>query len=109
SYDLILTKYGTGGSYNLPNRIILNFNKKTPNDIIRIIIHEIIHLLIQPLIEKFEIEHWPKERIVDLMLSKIMPELTKMQKLSQNTEKIDKLFNKFFPDIEKIIKECATQ
>jgi len=107
SYILILTKYGTGGSYNLPNKIILNFNKKTPDRIIRIIIHEIIHLSIQSLIEKFKIDHWIKERIVDLMMFKVMPELAKMQNIPQNTEKIDKLFKNFFPDVEKIIKEYS--
>lgn len=107
SYTLILTKYGTGGSYNLPNKIILNFNKKTPDSLIRIIVHEIIHLSIQSLIEKFKIDHWTKERIVDLIILKVMPELAKMQNLSQNTKRIDKLFNSFFPDVEKIIREYS--
>jgi len=106
-YVLILTKYGTGGSYSLPNKIILNFNKKTPYNLIRIIVHEIIHLSIQPLIEKFGIGHWTKERIVDLIMAKVMPELAKMQNLPQNTEKIDKLFDNFFPDIEKTIRKCT--
>lgn len=106
-YILTLTKYGTGGSYNLPNTIILNFNRKIPDNLIRIIIHEIIHLSIQPLIEKFMINHWSKERIVDLIMAKATPELAKMQNLPQNTKKIDKLFDNFFPDVEKIIRQCA--
>jgi len=107
SYILILTKYGTGGSYNLPNKIILNFNKKTPDRIIKIIIHEIIHLSIQSLIEEFKINHWIKERIVDLIMLKTMPELAKMQNIPQNVEKIDKLFKSFFPDVEKVIREYS--
>ena len=91
----------------MPNKIILNFNKKTPDSLIRIIVHEIIHLSIQSLIEKFKIDHWTKERIVDLIILKVMPELAKMQNLSQNTKRIDKLFNSFFPDVEKIIREYS--
>lgn len=103
-YKVYLTKYGVGGSYNLPNIIIVNFSSKTTSEVLKTIIHEIIHLLIEPLIVKFKIDHWSKERIVDLILSKTSPVSVKLQKLSINTKKIDKIFNKFYPDIESIIQ-----
>lgn len=104
SYNIFLTKYGTGGSYNLPNYIIVNFRKRTADDLVRIIIHEIIHLMIEPSVKKNKVQHWQKERLVDLIFSKIMPSVAKMQKLPKEVQKIDLIFNKFFPDIEKFFK-----
>ena len=68
------------------------------------IIHEIIHLSIQELIEKYEVEHWEKERIVDLIVFKIVPEIAKMQNISIDTKPIDEGFEKYYPDIEKVVK-----
>jgi len=103
-YNVILTKYGVAGSYNLPNTIIVNFSNKTNNEIIKIIVHEMIHLIIEPLILKHKTGHWQKERIVDLIVSKVNPLNDRMQNLPIRTEKIDKIFSNFYPDIEKIIK-----
>ena len=104
AYNIFLTKYGVGGSYNLPNQIIINFQKKEVRNIPMVIIHEIIHLLIEHLIQKHNIEHWQKERIVDLFFSKIKPGLNRMQNLPIDTGKINETFNNFYPDIEKIIE-----
>lgn len=105
-YFVFLTKYGVGGSYCLPNTIIINISIKEGKDIIETIIHEIIHLSIEPFISKFRIDHWQKERIVDLIFLKIFPKLAKFQKIPKeiNVEKIDRAFNQFSPDIEKIIR-----
>lgn len=102
-YKLFLTKYGTGGSYESPNKIILNIFNRKRQGLLKTIIHEIIHLIIHPLIEKYKTNHWQKERIVDLILNKI-GRGNKMQKIPVDVKTIDKVFNKFFPDIEKIIK-----
>lgn len=102
SYNIILTKYGVGGSYNLPNEIIINF-KNRGEKFIQTVIHEIIHLLIEPRIQKYKISHWEKERIVDLISLKINQELGYTQRLpkSVNVKRIDETFEKFFPDIKK--------
>lgn len=80
-FDIIFTKYGITGSYESPNVIIVNIKKFFNEGLLRIIIHELIHLLINPYILKYNIEHWPKERIVDLIFLDFFPELSKMQEI----------------------------
>ncbi|MBU4246187.1 hypothetical protein KKG48_00090 [Patescibacteria group bacterium] len=103
-YIIQLTKYGVGGSYNLPNKVILNFQNKLELALFKIPVHEIVHLSIQSFVEKYNVDHWVKERIVDLILEKITPELNIMQKLSIDTKPIDESFEKHYPNIEDIIK-----
>lgn len=105
-FDIIFTKYGITGSYENPNIIIVNIKKFYNEGLLRIIIHELIHLLINPYILKYNIEHWSKERIVDLIFLNLFPELCKMQEIP-NTEDSDKLFYKYFPNIEKVIFEIS--
>lgn len=64
--EIILTKYGPGGSYNLPNKIILKINNKKG---IKTVWHELVHILLESDIIKYKIEHNAKERIVDLILN----------------------------------------
>lgn len=103
-YALFLTKYGTRGSYNPPNKIIIKFRNLDLSKLNTTIIHEMIHLLIEPLIRKFHTGHWFKERIVDLIFAKIEPNSATSQNYPINTKTIDKVFNQFFPDIAKILK-----
>ncbi len=103
-YKIILTRYGTGGSYSRPSKVIINFNKRAPERILSVIIHEIIHLLIEKFIVKYKISHWYKERIVDLIFVKIDSDNSKEQKIPIDVSKVDEIFYKFYPDIEKIIK-----
>ena len=103
-YDVFLTKYGVKGSYDLPNSITINFKQLEINNISRVIMHEIVHLLIEGLIQKYNVEHWRKERIVDLICFKINPTANYLQSIPIETEKIDKAFDSFFPNIEKVIQ-----
>ncbi len=103
-YEVKLTKYGVGGSYNLPNTIITNIQAHYDVGLVKTIIHEIIHLSIQKLIEKYEVEHWEKERIVDLILDKYFSEINKMQNIPIDTKSIDQVFEKHYPNIEEVIK-----
>ena len=41
---IFLTNYGTDGSYEKPNTIVVNISGKTESEIIDILIHEIVHL-----------------------------------------------------------------
>ena len=61
---LYLTQYGTGGSYQLPNMVIVNI--KLPHHF-GTLFHEILHLHLEPYIKHYQITHWIKERTVDLL------------------------------------------
>lgn len=105
AYIVQLTKYGVGGSYNLPNTVILNFQNRTETALFRTVVHETIHLSIQSFVDKYKVDHWVKERIVDLIFQKLDPELNMMQKLSIDTQLIDQSFEKYYPNIEEIMKK----
>ncbi len=106
-YDIFLTKYGVGGSYGLPNNVVFNIYNKNG-------LKTIVHLMIEENIRKYEIRHWEKEKIVDLILNSekfIFLKYDKWQKGYNGAENyIDELFNKyffespekFFAEIEKV-------
>jgi len=106
-YDVFLTKYGVGGSYGMPNNVVFNiYNKKG----IKTIVHEVVHLMVEENVQKYEIEHFEKERLVDLILNSekfSFLEYDSWQKNYHGAEKyIDDLFNKyFFESQEKFFTE----
>lgn len=105
-----LTNYGVGGSYNLPNIVIFNINNKKG---LKTIIHEIIHLLIETWIQEYKVQHWEKERIVDLVLNSkefSFLEYSNWQNNYNNVEKyIDDLFNSyFFKNIENFFSKIES-
>lgn len=102
-YKVSFTKYGVGGSYGLPNNIQINFDYLNARDTLSTTFHEIIHLTIENLIREYNIDHWTKERIVDLIYAKFFPTKKILQRNPEKTETIDEIFNQFFPDIKKII------
>lgn len=96
-FRLILTKYGVGGSYSLPNKIIYNVGMKSSS--INTILHEITHLIIEPYVKKYQIQQNEKERIVDLILTSKPIALNdyQMQKRGEEYKKsIDPIFKKYF-------------
>ena len=104
-YLVCLTRYGVSGSYQMPNTIILNVadeysGRREPAETIG---HEIIHLCVEPPIQKYKVEHWQKERIVDLLTVKIIHGYH-VQKIPVETKAIDEAFDRLYPDIEKIIQ-----
>lgn len=108
-YEVFFSAYGVGGSYQLPNLLIVNAKKGYQIGLLRTVIHEIIHLSIEESIQKFQTSHWVKERIVDLTFEKFFPELAKKQNIPIPTEKIDNIFSDHYPDIEKIISLASAQ
>lgn len=96
-FIIYLTNYGTGGSYNPPNKVIFNINNKKG---FKTVIHEIVHLIIEPKIQEYKVQHWEKERTVDLILnSKEFSFLNYnfWQGNYNNVEKyLDNLFNSYF-------------
>jgi hypothetical protein len=109
NFQLILTKYGVGGSYSSPDKIIYNIGMKSSS--INTIFHEITHLVIEPNIKKYQIQQNEKERIVDLILTSKPIALTdyKMQKRGKDCGKIiDPLFKKYFkPPINNFFKKLT--
>ena len=72
-YIIYLTKYGTGGSYNLPNIVVINIISSAKEKALAVLIHELIHLALEEDIIKNNIGQAQKERIVDLFFSKNFP------------------------------------
>lgn len=66
--NIVFTLYGMGGSYNVPNKIIINLkNAKSP---LFILTHELLHLLIEePVAQKHNLSQWDKESLVDYLLN----------------------------------------
>jgi hypothetical protein len=110
-YIIYFTKYGTCGSYNLPNTIIINLNRRWQVGMLRTIIHEIIHLAIEKDILEYKIGQAQKERIVDLFFVKNFPRRAYMQNNynSINTEKIDQAFDDNFPNMKKVIEKSLEE
>lgn len=103
-YFVSATKYGSGGSYWRPNSVKLNIESTRKAFTLA---HEIVHLTIEDLIKKYDIDHWTKERIVDLIMNKFFPEKARLQRNHENAEKISEIFEANYPDIEKIIREIS--
>ena len=111
--EIQLTCYGMGGSYHLPNKIILlaiKFN------LIATIVHETIHLVIEDSIQKYNIGQAQKERMVDLFMSKyfgdmfpdrVTPEFSQQVYQKIEYSKIDEIFDKYEPDMEVVIREVS--
>lgn len=107
-YTLVLTKYGMGGSYDTEKgEAIVNLSRREKEKTIGVIFHEIVHMTVEHLIQKYQIKHWHKERLVDLMMSKYFPGLTNMQDIKENAAVVDEAFSKFSPDFEAITKAIS--
>ena len=104
-YQLRLTKYGVGGEYHQPNTIIANIEDS--RGIMFTIAHEIIHLTIENLVEEHRIDHWTKERMVDRIFEKFYPDRAALQRDPPNAQRVDKLFDEHFPNVQKIITELV--
>ncbi len=102
-----LTMYGMGGSYSLPNKAIVNIAKYYGVGLLRNMLHEIIHLHIQHLIDRYKLSQWQKERVVDLLIEKLVPELAKQQKIPIDISVVDEAFNKYYPDVPRVIQNIA--
>ena len=107
AYKIFLSRYGTGGSYGYPDVIQLNLNKTSNRGPLYTAFHEMVHLTIQDLIEKYDIPHWTKERLVDLTMNKFFPDKEQLQRDPEHAEQIIEIFEKGFPNIEKIISEVS--
>lgn len=108
-YVVRLTRYGVGGSYHYPNTIVMNLSCRFGDGAVRNVLHEMVHLAIHPLIQKSEITHWTKERIVDLLTMKINSTFGQLQKIPQPVDNVDRVFSQHYPDVMRIISELHQQ
>ncbi|MFC1894377.1 hypothetical protein ACFLYH_00325 [Candidatus Dependentiae bacterium] len=89
-YEVLLTLYGPGGSYypekNIGKIIIHKNNMK--RSIATIIAHEIVHIGIEEdIVKQYNLEHWEKERLVDLICSLYLKDFFPNYKIQQQGEK----------------------
>ncbi|HTK03416.1 MAG TPA: hypothetical protein VL401_01450 [Alphaproteobacteria bacterium] len=83
-YEIALTEFGTLGSYNeKEGKIIISTNQKWQPK--KTIIHEGVHIGIEAnIVQKYNLSHWEKERVVDLMCKNLfgdlLPEYTLQEK-----------------------------
>ena len=105
--NIILTKYGTQGSYVMPNSAIINISNIPPEFLIKTVIHESLHLMIEHLIKKYLVEHWVKEHIVDLIMDLEYKSRFKMQPVPDWVLAVDVIFKEYYPNITFVIEKSA--
>ena len=62
-----ISNYGPLGFYNENNNTV-TINLNTHLDVIKTIKHEMVHIMVEPFIKKYHIEHKQKESIVNTIL-----------------------------------------
>ncbi len=84
-----LTNYGSGGSYYLPNEIVILVRRDTL-DLLETMIHEVVHLIIEkPFILKNNITHWQKEILVNILCgSRLLEKISKNNTIQKRSEKL---------------------
>lgn len=80
-YDIVVTVYGTGGEYRWEDPevgtvLVKVDTRKTAKNYTKTILHEMVHIGIQEdIVNKYELSHWEKERLVDLICSIYLKDL----------------------------------
>ena len=106
AYEVLITRYGVGGSYGLPNRIQVNIDYGRELSW-KTLAHEMVHLSIEQWIQEYKVPHWTKERLVDLTMSRFFPGEIKIQKSAEERADIKEIFETNFPDMKKVIEEVS--
>ena len=104
---VVLTRYGTQGSYMTPNSIIINISNIPPEFLIKTVIHESLHLMIEHLIKKYSVEHWVKERIVNLIMDIEYKSRFKMNPAPEWAFVTDAIFKEHYPDLILIMEKAT--
>ncbi len=101
-YIVCLTSYGVGATYNEREGVLmLNVCNADATELASIIFHELIHLAIESDIQKYNIGHWQKERLVDLIFEQLLPNMCFEQKLPEEAYSIDPFFEKSSGEVRK--------
>jgi hypothetical protein len=99
SLVVTITQYGVGGSYWLPDEVIINISYSWL-DYFETLFHELIHLIIEkPIVQKYKLEHGSKEALIDY----IMTHNQYLHKMFPKY-KIQKAFSAQLPDEEILNK-----
>jgi hypothetical protein len=107
-YTIFLTKYGTAGSYFAEEaKIVVNMIKRDEASVLGTVIHEITHIGIEYLIQKYNVSHWKKERLVDLICEKYFSDLRQLRVITEDVSSVDEAFSALYPDIEKIVQKIG--
>lgn len=104
---VILTRYGVQGSYMPPNSVIINISNIPPEYLIRTVIHESLHLMIEHLIKKYSVEHWVKERIVNLIMDIEYKSRFKIQSVPDWALATDAILKEYYPNLILIMEKAA--
>lgn len=67
--EVLLTKYGIGGSYIPPNKVIINIRAKKPR--LEILKHEILHLFLEDEVKTKGLSQEEKEKLIESFENKI--------------------------------------
>jgi len=86
---IYMTNYGPGGSYYLPDEIIL-LMRGSAHDMFRTIIHEIVHLIVEkPFVQKNKLTHWQKELLIDIICnSSLIKKVYGKNTIQKNDERL---------------------
>jgi len=118
NYKVVFTLYGTGGSYNPDSGMVTLFttpegkfmNYEEPANTI---IHEIIHMGIEEsIVQKYNLSHGVKERIVDIIVSILFKDSLPNYKIqNMGDAKIDKFLRnkKDLKELDSVIKKFLSQ
>lgn len=107
-YEVRLTRYGVGATYNeSEGALVLNVSGGEVEELASIVFHELIHLTIEGDIKKYNIGHWQKERLVDLIFKSLLPEHSFEQQLPSEAHDIDPFFEKSSGEVRKTMAEFA--
>ena len=71
------------------------------------ILHEMIHLAIEPLIQQHAVSQRNKERLVDLLFKELFPEHAYEQSRFADNPQVDEVFESFYPDIASIVSRIG--
>ena len=104
---VVLTRYGTQGSYVSPNSAVINISNIPPESLIRTVIHESLHLMIEHLIKKYSVEHWVKERIVNLIMDLEYKSRFKIYSVPDWALATDTIFKEYYPDLSLLMGKAS--
>ncbi|MBI2409647.1 hypothetical protein HYV30_01220 [Candidatus Kaiserbacteria bacterium] len=110
AYEIVLTKYGTGGGYNPARSLIVLRMAENIEKSAAVAAHEIVHMAIDTYIKAFGVPHWHKERLVDLLVERYFPGKKMMQKAPASAvAAVDPAYESSFPDIKTIAKAIGVK
>lgn len=115
-YEVVLTLYGVGGHFDAKNGQVFLKTTKDGKFVLKdpfyVIVHEMVHIGIDDnIVNRFRLNHWEKERVVDLICSIKFADILKDYKLQPPGEKkLDTFINNdSISNLPKAIEEYITK